>query len=143
MIGRVIVHIHPIKWPGNIVLGTSQLVCCISNYLILGILDAPRINIFQALKIPHFESFTLLLEYPWPIGWLRVLVDYLKLFTLSNLDMRVVNARIFVSFGSIIVHYFDATMIFLFCFVLDYVSCLNLCYSAPLIFGEIDESVES
>ena len=111
MFVRWVVHVHSIKFPFHIVLGSTPPILAISGNLFLLFLDTPGFKIVKSINItidgvPYFS-----------VGECLGSVKYYSLDCckdksfFSNLYRQVVSARILASLGSVLFHYFSVTML--------------------------------
>ena len=105
------IRIHSITFPARIVLGELPTVHYILSDIILGLFDAPKLIIFQALNTMFVWLLSSYIRTSMAYFYFQVIIDCPQLFTLSNLYRHVFNARILSSFGSVLIHYFAATML--------------------------------
>ena len=107
------VNIHSIKFTFYLVLGVPPPILAISGNISLWFLDRPGLKIVKSLNITLFgvpflvlvQIWVLLSRHPCTVARTEVLF-------LFNLDRQVVSAIILAYLGSVLVHYFSATMLF-------------------------------
>ena len=111
LIGRVMVHVHPIKLTKHIVLGTPPPAWSIFSNLILEIIDDTRLMVVQYLSM----NISWVLYFPlWlkcTVGSLQVMVDCGVFLTLSHFYRRIFSTRILSYFGSVSVNCFASNML--------------------------------
>ena len=96
------VNIHTIKFTLNIVLGTPPPSVAVTSNIFLKLLDAPILKIVKSLKISFIGYLPLLILRVWVLFDLSgSTFTITEVLVISNLDRKVVSARISVPLVSV------------------------------------------